>query len=101
MFIRDKPIFSAERTLHKDHNRKGSVEKILVVESQGAWRQYELIGDKPPVDSDLELSCDSRQRGRPTLTNPQLCDSNKNLVLGPQIGAWHQDRLAKSPSIVT
>jgi hypothetical protein len=27
IFIRDKPIFSSERMLHKDYNRKGSVEK--------------------------------------------------------------------------
>jgi hypothetical protein len=27
MFIRDKPIFSSERMLHKDYYRKGSVEK--------------------------------------------------------------------------
>jgi hypothetical protein len=29
--------------------RKGSVEKISGLESQGAWRQDELIGGKPPV----------------------------------------------------
>jgi hypothetical protein len=29
MFITDKPILSSERTLHKDYNRKGSVEKFL------------------------------------------------------------------------
>jgi hypothetical protein len=34
--------------LHKEHNRKGSVEKISDRESQGAWRQDELIGGKPP-----------------------------------------------------
>jgi hypothetical protein len=37
------------------------------------------------------------QRGRPTSTNPQLSDSNKNLVLGPQMGPatktdWPTDR---------
>jgi hypothetical protein len=37
MYIRDKPISSPDRMLHKDY------------ESQGAWRQDELIGDKPPV----------------------------------------------------
>jgi hypothetical protein len=26
IFIRDKPIFSSERMLHKDYDRKGSVE---------------------------------------------------------------------------
>jgi hypothetical protein len=31
VFIRDKPIFSSERTLHKDYNRKGSVEEKSVV----------------------------------------------------------------------
>jgi hypothetical protein len=54
-FIRDKPIFSSERMLHKDYYRKSSVEKKNLVvslkdrESQGAWRQKELIGGKPPV----------------------------------------------------
>jgi hypothetical protein len=38
MFIRDKPIFSSERMLHKDYYRKGSVEKLTGRESQGAWR---------------------------------------------------------------
>jgi hypothetical protein len=50
MFIRDKPIFSSERMLHKDYYRKGSVEKkISGRESQGAWGQDELIDDKPPL----------------------------------------------------
>jgi hypothetical protein len=35
--------------LHKDYDFKGSVEKIADRESQGAWRQDELIGGKPPV----------------------------------------------------
>jgi hypothetical protein len=37
--------------LHKDYDRKGSVEKekISSRESQGAWRQGELIGGKLPV----------------------------------------------------
>jgi hypothetical protein len=36
--------------LHKDYYLKGWVEKkSLVLESQGAWRQDELIGGKPPV----------------------------------------------------
>jgi hypothetical protein len=29
--IRDKHIFSSERMLHKDYDRKGSVEKNLIV----------------------------------------------------------------------
>jgi hypothetical protein len=33
IFIRDKPIFSSERILHKEYDRKGSVEKISVVVS--------------------------------------------------------------------
>jgi hypothetical protein len=50
VFIRDTPIFLSERMLHKDYDRKGSVEKKnLVVGSQGAWRQDEVIDDKPPV----------------------------------------------------
>jgi hypothetical protein len=35
--------------LHKDYDRKGSVEKIPGREPQGASRQDELIGDKPLV----------------------------------------------------
>jgi hypothetical protein len=36
--------------LHKDYDRKGSVEKKKASrESQEAWRQGELIGGKPPV----------------------------------------------------
>jgi hypothetical protein len=35
--------------LHKDYNGKRSVEKNTGRESQGAWRQDELIGGKPPV----------------------------------------------------
>jgi hypothetical protein len=50
IFIRDKPIFSSDGTLHKDYYRKGAVEKkISGRESQGASRQDELIGGKPPV----------------------------------------------------
>jgi hypothetical protein len=36
----------------------------------------------------------SRQRKRLTSTNPQHSDSNKNLVVKPQISALFQDRLA-------
>jgi hypothetical protein len=37
--------------LHKDYDSKGSVAKKTksLVMSQGAWRQDELIGGKPPV----------------------------------------------------
>jgi hypothetical protein len=35
--------------LHKDNDRKGSVAKISGRDLQGAWRQDELIGGKPPV----------------------------------------------------
>jgi hypothetical protein len=36
--------------LHKDDNRKGSVEKkIDGRKSQEAWRQDELVAGKPPV----------------------------------------------------
>jgi hypothetical protein len=35
--------------LHKDYGRKDSVEKkICGRETEGAWRQDELIGGKPP-----------------------------------------------------
>jgi hypothetical protein len=37
--------------LHNDYDRKCSVEKRKITgrESQGAWRQDELMGGKPPV----------------------------------------------------
>jgi hypothetical protein len=42
-------LMSSERMLHKDYDRKVSVEKISGREAQGAWRQDEMIGAKPPV----------------------------------------------------
>jgi hypothetical protein len=43
--------------LHKDYDRKGSVEKkVAGRESQGAWFQGELIGGKPPVTLTLTLT---------------------------------------------
>jgi hypothetical protein len=48
IFIRDIPIFSSERTLHKDYYRKSSVEKKSG-RLKKVWRQDELIGSKPPV----------------------------------------------------
>jgi hypothetical protein len=37
IFVRDKPIFSSERVLHKDYDRKGSVakKKYLVMNLKG------------------------------------------------------------------
>jgi hypothetical protein len=50
IFISGKPLSSSERTLHKDYDRKGSVDKkVSGRESQGAWAKDELIGGKPPV----------------------------------------------------
>jgi hypothetical protein len=50
IFISDKPIFSSERKLHKEYDHKGSVGKMNSGrEPQGALRQDELIGGKPPV----------------------------------------------------
>jgi hypothetical protein len=50
IFIRDKPILSSDRMLHKEYDHKDSVEKTICVnEPQGAWCQDELIGCKPPV----------------------------------------------------
>jgi hypothetical protein len=40
--------------LHKDFDRKGSIENISDHESQGAWRQDELIGGKPPIVSNFD-----------------------------------------------
>jgi hypothetical protein len=55
IFIRDKLIFSSERVSHKDYYRRSSVEKKSGRGFQGAWRQDELIGGKPPVLSNLRL----------------------------------------------
>jgi hypothetical protein len=50
LFVRDKPIFSSGRMLHKDYDRKSSVEKkISGHKSQVTWREDELIGSKLPV----------------------------------------------------
>jgi stalled ribosome alternative rescue factor ArfA len=49
-FIRDNPISSSERMLHKGYYRKSSVEKNNSGRgSQEAWRQDELICVKRPV----------------------------------------------------
>jgi hypothetical protein len=42
----------------------------------------------------------SPQRGRRTSANPQFSESNKIWSLAPD-GAWHQDRLADWPPVVT
>jgi hypothetical protein len=47
--VKDRFIFSSERMSYKGYDRKCSVEKISGRESQGARRQNELIGGKPPV----------------------------------------------------
>jgi hypothetical protein len=47
--VNDRPILSSERMLHKDYDRKGSVEKINGRGSQGAWRWDKLMGGKSPV----------------------------------------------------
>jgi hypothetical protein len=47
--VNDRPVLSSERRLRKDYESKCSVEKIVDRESQGACRQDELIGGKPPV----------------------------------------------------
>jgi hypothetical protein len=50
IFIRAKPIFSSEKTLHKDYDYKDSAEKKNSGhESQEAWRLDELVGSKPLV----------------------------------------------------
>jgi hypothetical protein len=35
--------------LHKEYERKGKGKKKSGCEPQGAWRQDDLIGRKPPV----------------------------------------------------
>jgi hypothetical protein len=48
--VNDRPILWSERILHKDCNRKCSVGKRNTGRgSQGAWRQDDLIGGRPPV----------------------------------------------------
>jgi hypothetical protein len=50
--MRDNLILSSEGMLHKEYDRKGSVikkKKNSGHDPQGAWRQDELIGGKPPV----------------------------------------------------
>jgi hypothetical protein len=50
IFIEDKLIFSSERMLRKDNDRKCSVEKnVSGRETQWAWSQDEMIGEKPQV----------------------------------------------------
>jgi hypothetical protein len=53
IFIGDKSTLSSESMLHKDYDRKGSAGGggggISGREPQGAWRQDELLGDKPPT----------------------------------------------------
>jgi hypothetical protein len=42
--------------LHKDYYRKGSVgEKISGSGPQGAWRQDEMFGGKPPKVSNFDF----------------------------------------------
>jgi hypothetical protein len=66
--------------LHQDYDRKCSVETIMLFVSRGLlprrtdWRET----DSRKVTLTLTSS---RETGRPTRTNPQLSDSNKNLVL--------------------
>jgi hypothetical protein len=47
--MRDKPIFSSERMLHKDYYAGVQLKKKSGRGSQGSWRQDEVIGGKPPV----------------------------------------------------
>jgi hypothetical protein len=50
-----RPILSSERLLHKDYDRKGSIEKNAGRESREAWRQDQLIYRKTPVVKQLWL----------------------------------------------
>jgi hypothetical protein len=49
MFIREKPIFSLERMLRKEYERKDLVKKYFDHELQEAWCQDELVGGKLPA----------------------------------------------------
>jgi hypothetical protein len=49
--VNDRPILSSEKMLHKDYISECSVGKYKITarEFQGACRQGEVIGGKPPV----------------------------------------------------
>jgi hypothetical protein len=49
--VNDRRILSSERMLHKEYDRKYSVEKktLLVVTLKGFVAYRKLIGGKPPV----------------------------------------------------
>jgi hypothetical protein len=55
-----RPILSSERKLYKNYEGKCSVKKITDRESEGACRQEELIGGKPPVVTGTPCSWLSR-----------------------------------------
>jgi hypothetical protein len=62
--VNDRSILSSESMLYKEYDRRCSIEKKNSGrESQGARRQNELIGGKPPVvkvNSDSDSDSDSR-----------------------------------------
>jgi hypothetical protein len=47
--VNDRFLLSSEKMSYKDYDRWCSIEKNSGRESQGARRQDELIGAKPPV----------------------------------------------------
>jgi hypothetical protein len=51
IYYLEELILLSENMLHKDYDRKGSVgnKEICGRDPQGAWRQDELNGGKPPV----------------------------------------------------
>jgi hypothetical protein len=49
IFIRDNPILSLERMLHKAVTANVQFKKISGRDPQWAWRQAELTACKPPV----------------------------------------------------
>jgi hypothetical protein len=50
VIVNDRPIFSSERMLYRDYDRRSSTEENNSGrESQGARRQDELLGGKPSV----------------------------------------------------
>jgi hypothetical protein len=78
--MRDKLIFSSERVLHKDYDRKFSVEKISGIGSQGVWRQDELIGGKPPVVKWIWLCYTTRIPAESTVAPLVVCIFPINLL---------------------
>jgi hypothetical protein len=64
IFIRDRPIFSSERMLHKDYDRKGSVAKKKLwsrASRLGAKMNSLSVSRQSQSNPDSDSECQSRQ----------------------------------------